>query len=83
MHSEYLHTGFTEKFGVRRNMNLFSEGGIAPSGECWVTPTKVFLRMWHSPAGVHLKKQGFRLKNDGKRVGASQDCILYCPRRKD
>lgn len=81
MHAENLHTEYTANFGGHRNMKLFSEGGISPSGECWVSPTKVFLRMWNSPAGVHLRKQGFRLENDGKRVGASQDCILYCPRK--
>ena len=75
MHAEHLH--------IHRNMKLFSEGGIAPSGECWVAPTDAFLRIWNSPAGVPLKKQGFRIRHDGKQVGASQDCILYCPRQKD
>lgn len=79
MHAEHLHTEYAQSFGGHRSMNLFSEGGISPSGECWVSPTKVFLRIWDSPAGVHLKKQGFRLAYNGKQIGASQDCILYCP----
>ena len=68
---------------LRRNMNLFSEGGIAPSGECWVTPTTAFLSIWESPTGNRLRTQGFRLRNDGKQIGASQDRILICPRRKE
>ena len=77
MHAENLHTDFNGY----RNMKLFSEGGITPSGECWVSPTAVFLRIWNSPAGVHVKKQGFRLQDNGKQLGASQDRILICPRR--
>ena len=82
MHAEYLHTESPADLGFRRNMKLFSEGGISPTGECWVSPTAVFLRLWHSSAGVHLKKQGFRLQNNGKEVGASQDRILICPPQK-
>ena len=80
MHSENLHTEYTVNFDGHRNRKLFSEGGIAPSGECWVSPTDTFLRIWNSPAGVYFKEQGFRLEHDGKQVGASQDCVLYCPR---
>lgn len=83
MHAEHLHTEWTKVFGFHRNMKLFSEGGIAPSGECWVSPTDFFLRVWESPAGNSLKKQGFRLQDNGKQVGASQDCILICPNRKE
>ena len=54
MHAEYLHT----YFDGHRNMNLFSEGGIAPSGECWVTPTEVFMRIrtifYSSPVEVDV-----------------------------
>ena len=87
MHAEYLHTESPADLGFRRNMKLFSEGGISPTGECWVSPTAVFLRLWHSSAGVHLKKQGILiphklLQNNGKEVGASQDRILICPRQK-
>ena len=84
MHAEYLHTEWTKNLGFRRNMKLFSEGGISPeTGECWVSPTVVFLRLWNSPTGVHLKRQGFRLQNNGKQIGASQDRILICPRQKE
>ena len=82
MHSEQLHTEYTANLELRRNMKLFSEGGITPSGECWVSPTDTFLRIWNSPAGVHVKKQGFRLQDNGKQVGASQDRILICPRKQ-
>ena len=83
MHAENLHTEYAENFNGYRNMKLFSEGGIAPSGECWVAPTAMFLRVWESPAGNRLKKQGFRLRNNGKQIGASQDRILVCPRQKE
>ena len=81
MHTEQLHTEYTKNLGFRRNMTLFSEGGITPSGECWVSPTEAFLRIWNSPAGVYVKKQGFRLQDNGKQLGASQDRILVCPRK--
>ena len=83
MHSENLHTEYAETFRGYRYMKLFSDGGITPAGECWVSPTNIFLRVWESPAGVHLKKQGFRLQDNGKQIGASQDRILICPRQKD
>ena len=83
MHTEHFHTEWTKNLGFRRNIKLFSEGGITPSGEYWVSPTETFLRIWNSPAGVHVKKQGFRLQDNGKQVGASQDCILVCPRQKE
>ena len=83
MHAEYLHTEYAENLGLRRNIKLFSEGGISPTGDCWVSPTDIFLRLWNGPAGTHLKKQGFRLRDDGKQIGATQDCILICPRRKE
>ena len=81
MHSEYLHTE-QPKFELRPNKKLFSEGGVSPNGKCWVVPTEAFLRIWESPAGVHLKKQGFRLQNNGKQMGASEDCIIIVPRNK-
>ncbi|MDE0013910.1 MAG: hypothetical protein OXU36_22405 [Candidatus Poribacteria bacterium] len=83
MHTEHLHTEWAKNFGFRRSMKLFSEGGITPSGECWVSPTDTFLRIWNSPAGVSIKKQGFRLQDNGKQLGASQDRILICPRQKE
>ena len=83
MHSKNLHTEYVENFNGYRNIKFFSGGGISPAGECWVSPTDFFLRVWEGPAGEHLKKQGFRLRNGGKQLGASQDCILICPRQKD
>ncbi|RKU26776.1 hypothetical protein C6499_12755 [Candidatus Poribacteria bacterium] len=79
MHAENL---YAENLSRYRNMKLFSEGGISPTGDCWVSLTAIFLQLWNSPTGVHLKKQGFRLQNNGKQVGASQDCILVCPRKQ-
>ena len=54
-------------FELQPNTRLFSGGGISPAGECWVSPTDIFLRVWKSPTGKHLKKQGFRLRNNGKQ----------------
>ena len=56
---------------------LFADAGIIPGGDCWVAPTDAFLKLWESPAGNDLRKQGFRMRYDGKRIGASQDCIVY------
>ena len=83
MNLEHHQINHAPNFQFRRSLNLFSEGGISPSGECWVSPTDTFLRLWNSPAGVNLKKQGFLLQDDGKRVGASQDCILICPKNME
>ena len=83
MHTEHLHTEQATNDGFHIRGAWFSDGGISPAGECWVSPTDVFLRIWESPTGNRLKKQGFRLRNDGKQIGASQDQILVCPRRKD
>lgn len=69
-------------FQLTPNTKLFADGGISPDGECWVLPTDLFLRLWNSPGGVAMKEQGFRLGNDGKRIGASQDSVLYLPRRE-
>ena len=80
MHSEHFSTNEVVDFPLTPNTPLFSAGGISANGECWVLPTALFLRLWHSPGGVALKKQGFRLGNDGRRVGASQDCVVYLPR---
>lgn len=80
MHSERFSTNEAIGFPLTPNTKLFSAGGISPNGESWVVPTALFLRLWHSPGGVELKKQGFRLDNDGRRVGASQDCVVYLPR---
>ena len=67
---------------LQPNTQLFSDGGISPAGECWVSPTDIFLHIWEGPAGKDLKQKGFRLRNNGKQIGASQDRILYCPRHK-
>lgn len=56
---------------------LFAEAGMIPGGDCWVAPTDTFLKLWESPAGEDLKKRGFRMRRDGKQIGASQDCIVY------
>ena len=56
---------------------LFADADIIPGGDCWVVPTDAFLKLWESPAGEDLRKQGFWMGYDGKRVGASQDCIVY------
>ena len=84
MHTEDLENTiqFTSK-GFHSKGAWFVDGGISPSGECWVSPTDIFLRMWEGPAGILLKKQGFRLRDDGKQIGASQDRILICPRHKN
>ena len=80
MYSEHFSISEAIGFQLTPNTSLFSAGGISPNGESWVVPTALFLRLWHSPSGVELKEQGFRLGNDGKSVGASQDCVVYLPR---
>ena len=72
MHSEHLHSPLE----LTPDIELFSEAGISPSGECWVVPTQVFFHIWKSPVGAELRKLGFYLRNDGKRLGASQDRVL-------
>ena len=37
----------------------FTDAGIIPGGDCWVVPTDAFLKLWESPAGEDLRKQGF------------------------
>ncbi|RKU10850.1 hypothetical protein C6503_19390 [Candidatus Poribacteria bacterium] len=76
MHAEYHHTEQRDSFDVSPNTELFSDAGIGPSGECWVVPTENFLRIWESPAGAYIKDRGFRMRNNGKQLGASQDRVL-------
>ena len=82
MHSEHLYSIQAGGFELTPSTELFSDAGISPSGECWVVPTENFLRIWESPAGAYMKDQGFRLRNDGKRLGASQDRVLVVPPHK-
>ena len=65
------------EFERQPNTPLFTDAGIIPSGDCWVVPTDAFLKLWGSPAGNDLRKQGVRMRHDGKGGGASQDCIVY------
>ena len=74
MHAQHLE--FTS------DTDFFTDAGISPSGICWVVPTDNFFLIWESPVGAHLKKSGFRLRNDGKALGASQDRILVVPSHK-
>lgn len=79
MHSEHLHT---EPETVEIDLHgLFGEAGMVPGGDLWVVPTKTFLRIWQTPVGEYLRKRGFRMANDGKAVGASEDCVIYLPSR--
>ena len=55
---------------------LFADAGMIPGVDCWVVPTDAFLKLWESPAGNVLRKQGFRMRHDGSRIGASQECIV-------
>ena len=74
MHAEHLE--------LTPDTDFFADAGISPSGVCWVVPTDIFLSIWESPVGTHLKKSGFRLRNDGKQLGASQDRVLVVPSHK-
>ena len=38
---------------------LFADAGMIPGGDRWVVPTDAFLKLWGSPAGNDLRKQGF------------------------
>ena len=64
------------EFGRHPGTPLFSDGGIIPGGDLWVVPTDAFLKLWESPAGAELRKRGFRMCWDGRRIGASQDCVV-------
>ena len=74
MHAQHLE--------ITPDMDFFADAGISPNGVCWVVPTDDFFRVWEGPTGAYLKKQGFRLRNDGKALGASQDRILVVPSLK-
>ena len=56
---------------------LFSDAGIIPGGDLWVAPTDVFLKLWESPASENLRKRVFRMCQDGKQIGATQDCVVH------
>ena len=56
---------------------LLADAGMIPGGDCRVVPTDAFLKLWESPAGINLRKQGFRMRHDGRQISASQDCIVY------
>ena len=58
---------------------LFSEAGLIPSGGFWTTPNDVLLRLLDSPAGEDLRKRGFQLCQNGKELGAPQDCVVVFP----
>ena len=79
MHSQHLDSTPVDGFEITPNTELFSEAGISPNGVCWVVPTDVFLRIWESPTGAYMKDRGFRLRRDGKLLGAPQDRVLVLP----
>ena len=55
---------------------LFFDAGMIPGGDLRIVPTDAFLKLWESPAGTELRKRGFRMCWDGRRIGASQDCVV-------
>ena len=79
MHSQHLDSTQTDAFEITADTELFTEAGISPNGVCWVVPTDVFLRIWESPVSAYMKARGFRLRNDGKLLGAPQACVLVLP----
>ena len=64
------------EFQQQPDTPLFSDAGMIPGGDLWVAPTDAFLEFWESPAGEALRKRGFRMCHDGKRVGACQNCVV-------
>ena len=77
MHAEYLHDASAIAVDLH---GLFTEAGLIPDGGgLWIVPTETFLRIWDTPAGEHLRERGFRLDNDGRLLGASQDCVVHLP----
>lgn len=78
MQTEHLHS----EPGIEIDLHdLFGEIGMGRNGDLWVVPTETFFLIWQTPVGAHLRKRGFRLENDGKAVGASEDCVVHLPAR--
>lgn len=76
MHSEHLHSEETIEIDLH---GLFGEAGMGPDGDFWIVPTQTFLRIWPTSVGDYLRKRGFRLENDGKEMGASEECVVHLP----
>ena len=77
MHSEHLQSEPAIEVDLH---GLFTEAGMVPDGGgLWIVPTQTFLRIWETAAGAQLRERGFRLSNDGRTVGASQDCVVHIP----
>ena len=79
MHAEHLDLDTPETIEIDLD-GLFGEAGMNPGGGLWIVPTETFLSIWQTPVGEKLRERGFRMANDGKAVGVSEDCIIYLPR---
>lgn len=80
MHAEYLTPHNHAYLQVLPNTEWFTEGGVTPDGKWWIAPTLLFIeQIWQGCAGDALKTRGFRLKNDGHCIGASQHTVIYLP----
>ena len=55
---------------------LFSDAGMIPGGGSWLTPTDAFMELWEH-AGEQLTQKGFRLRHDGKAIGAPHDRVVH------
>ena len=64
------------EFILQPETSLFSDAGIIPGGGSWLTSTDAFMEIWER-ASEQLTKQGFRLRHDGKSIGAPHDHIVY------
>ena len=77
MHAEHLQSEPAIEVDLH---GLFTEAGVVPGGGgLWIVPTVTFLRIWETPAGEQLRERGFRLGDDGRALGASQDCVVHIP----
>ena len=61
--------------------NWFTQGGITPSGRCWVSPSEDFFERWlvDDKLSKHLESLGFEMAFDGGSVGSHSEFIFYCP----
>ena len=76
MYGEHLHSEPAIEIDLH---GLFGEAGMSPEGDLWIVPTPKFLLIWKTSVGEYLRKRGFRLANDGKEMGASEDCVVHLP----
>ena len=67
---------FKHEFKLQANVPLFSDAGMIPGGGSWLMPTDAFMELWEQ-AGEQLTEKGFRLRHDGKTIGAPHNRVVH------